>query len=133
MASALTTTLLEKAALDNGFDRELAADGVWRAFASTHAPLTVWLSVDADGRLLLACSQLNVTRALADGVRVAVALPQGAVSAQAVADVPSLHRLLRRAFQLSRTLPDELLHAFEKKTEMLPRSTEAERLVVQRV
>jgi hypothetical protein len=41
--------------------------------------------------------------------------------------------LLRRAFQLSRTLPDELLHVFEGQTAELPRSTEAERLVIQRV
>jgi predicted restriction endonuclease len=40
---------------------------------------------------------------------------------------------VRRAFQLSKTLPDELLHVFEKRTATLPRTTEAERLVVQRV
>src|SRR5205823_14686352 len=42
-------------------------------------------------------------------------------------------RMVRRAFQLSRSLPDELLHVFEAKTAVLPRATEAERLVVQRV
>jgi predicted restriction endonuclease len=47
--------------------------------------------------------------------------------------VPSLHRLLKRAFQLSRSLPDELLRTFEGRTATLPRATEAERLVVQRV
>ena len=40
---------------------------------------------------------------------------------------------MRRAFQLSKTLPDELLHAFEAKTAGMPRATEIERLVVQRV
>lgn len=40
---------------------------------------------------------------------------------------------LRRAWHLSRTLPNELLHAFERRTQALPRITEAERLVVQRV
>jgi excisionase family DNA binding protein len=45
----------------------------------------------------------------------------------------ALHRLLRRAFQLGKSLPDELLHVFHAKTAGLPRSTEAERLVVQRV
>lgn len=48
-------------------------------------------------------------------------------------DIPALHRLVRRAFQLSKTLPHELLHLFDKKTATLPRATEAERLVVQRV
>lgn len=41
--------------------------------------------------------------------------------------------MLRRALQLSRTLPDELLKVFEQKTATMPRTTEAERLVVQRV
>jgi putative restriction endonuclease len=60
-------------------------------------------------------------------------LPIGAAGARCVGEIPSLHRLLRRAFQLSRTLPDELLHEFEDETANLPRSTEAERLVIQRV
>lgn len=90
-----TLTLLEKTAVDNGFDRDLPRQGDWSGFASTRVPLRVWLG--------------------------------------AVPDVPALHRLVRRAFQLSRTLPDELLNAFRRKTAGLPASTEAERLVVQRV
>lgn len=50
-----------------------------------------------------------------------------------VPDVPALHRLLRRAFQLSKALPNELLHTFEKQVASLPKTTEAERLIVQRV
>ena len=38
-----------------------------------------------------------------------------------------------RAFQVSKVLPDEFLHTFEKQTAALPKSTEAERLVVQPV
>jgi predicted restriction endonuclease len=60
-------------------------------------------------------------------------LPNGAAGALTVSDIQALHRLLRRAFQLARTLPDELLHVFESQTSHLSRSTEAERLVVQRV
>ena len=58
---------------------------------------------------------------------------RGAVGAASVRDIAALHRLLRRAFQLSRTLPDALLHVFEARTANLPRTTEAERLVVRRV
>src|SRR5207249_4545147 len=57
----------------------------------------------------------------------------GAAGARAATNIPALHRLLRRAFQLSCTLPDELLHVFENQTQTLPRATEAERLVIQRV
>ena len=59
--------------------------------------------------------------------------PTGAVGALSVSDVATLHRLLRRAFQLSRTLPDALLRVFQNETANLPRTTEAERLPVQRV
>jgi putative restriction endonuclease len=44
-----------------------------------------------------------------------------------------VNRLVRRAFQLSRTLPNQLLHTFQETTALLPRATEAERLVVQRI
>ena len=46
---------------------------------------------------------------------------------------PSSIQVLRRAFQLSRTLPDALLENFKNETANRPRTTEAERLVVQRV
>lgn len=134
MPSAATLTRLEKAAVDNGFDRELLADGAWVSYASTQAPLRVWLTAESDARFLAALSQTNVARALTThGELMTVPLPQGAMAALAVADVPALHQLLRRAFQLSKTLPDELLRAFQKMTAALPRTTEVERLVIQRV
>jgi putative restriction endonuclease len=106
----------------------------WLAFASTQAPPRVWLSVTGDALFHAALSQQNVARALAGlAASVPVSLPEGASAVLSVGDVPALHRLLRRAFQLSRTLPDELYHAFQKNTASLPKTTEAERLVVQRV
>jgi predicted restriction endonuclease len=45
----------------------------------------------------------------------------------------ALHELIQRLYQLARSLPPEPLEAFEAKTRDLPRSTEAERLVVQRI
>jgi putative restriction endonuclease len=134
MLSAATLTRLEKAAVDNGFDCELPADGAWVSYASTQAPLRVWLTAESDTRFLAALSQTNVARALTSlGEPTAVPLPLGAFAALAVVDVPALHQVLRRAFQLSKTLPDELLRAFRQKTATLPRTTEIERLVVQRV
>ncbi len=129
-----TLTRLEKAAVDNGFDQELPRQDEWLGFASTHAPLQLWLSAIEDGPVLAALSQMNVARALADQAEpVTLPLPAGACAALASRDIADLHRLIRRAFQLSRSLPDELLRAFEKQTAHLPRSTEVERLVVQRV
>jgi len=127
-------TRLEKAAADNGFDLDLPPEGDWIGFASSHAPLRVWLTVLGDALLLAAVSQPNVARVLADhGVPFVNPLPAGACEARGVTDFASLHRLLRRAFLLSRTLPDELWKTFAEKAAGLPRSTEAERLVVARI
>jgi putative restriction endonuclease len=132
--SLATLARLEKAAVDNGFDQELPRQGEWLGFASTQAPLRLWLTALGESLFLAAFSQSNVARALSEhGTVFTSPLPPGACGARAVADIPSLHRLVRRAFQLSKTLPDELLHVFEQRTGTLPRTTEAERLVVRRV
>ncbi|HSK79034.1 MAG TPA: HNH endonuclease [Thermoanaerobaculia bacterium] len=131
--SAATLTLLEKLAVDNGFDRELPREGAWLAFASTQSPLRIWLSAPGEALFLAALSQSNVAVALDTGTTATSSLPSGAVAARAVTSLSALHRLVRRAFQLSKTLPHELLYTFEKQTATLPRSTEAERVVVQRV
>ncbi len=130
---AQVATLLEMAATSNGFDVEAPAAEGWLAFSSSRAPLQIWLRPDGE-MSIVALSQQNVAAALADhGAPTTVALPVGARAARVVGDKNALHRLLRRAFQLSRALPDELLHDFEKQTAALPKTTEAERLVVQRV
>lgn len=150
LLSATQSTLLEKAARDNGFDlppppsaasppgllSPTAADG-WLTFASSQAPLRLWLTA-RDEQLLCALSQRNVASALqaerAPGQEATPAdLPSGASATRAVASFAELHLLVRRAFQLSRTLPDELYQAFIKKVGAMPRATEAERLHVQRV
>jgi putative restriction endonuclease len=130
----MTATLFEKAAMDNGFDRELAHESDWLGFASTHAPLKVWLTALSDELYLVAFSQAHVAHALEDhGAKLASPLPNGAAAGRTVTTIQQLDRMLRRAFQLSRSLPDELLHVFQEKKAALPETTEAERLVVQRV
>jgi putative restriction endonuclease len=128
------TSRLEKTAVDNGFDLERPALGNWLGFASSQCSLRLWLGVDESGALLAGFSRANVLPALEHlGQPVFTELPPGCAGACGTHDIPALHRLLRRAFQLGKSLPDELLHVFQAKTANLPRSTEAERLVVQRV
>lgn len=132
--SPALATRLEKAAADNGFDLELPAQEDWLGFASAHAPLRIWLSAIEHGPVLLALSQAHVAKALGDlSGPLSTGLPAGAASGFAVQDVATLHQAVRRAFQLSRSLPDGPLAAFQAKTAGLPRATEVERLVVQRV
>jgi putative restriction endonuclease len=133
LSSALASRL-EKAAVDNGFDRDLGQDAGWLTFASSQSPLRIWLGAAADSLLLVGFSRVNVAVALTEyGTAASTGFPAGVVAALVVADVPTMHRVLRRAFQLSRALPDELLNAFQSVTAHLPRTTEAERLVLQRV
>jgi putative restriction endonuclease len=132
--NAVARTLIDKAARDNGFDLDRGFEEPWLAYASSQVPLRLWFTAYGDGLFVVALSQRNVAEALTDhGSAITNPLPPGAAGARAVADLPVLDRLVRRAFQLSRTLPDELFSEFQKRTKDLPRDTEAERLVVQRV
>lgn len=125
---------LQKAAADNGFDIELGSEGDWLAYRSSHAPLRLWLTAHGDGAFIAALSQHNVWAALAEhGASFPSPLPVGAAGGRGVTQFLALHVLLRRALQLSRTLPDALWRTFEERTAGLPSATEAERLVVQRV
>ena len=132
--TAVTMTRLEKAATDNGFDLELARTADWLCFGSTQTSLRIWLTATGPSQFAAAMSRNDVLDGLAGlGVVFTKPLPSRAAGALNVSDADALHHLLRRAFQLSRTLPDALLRAFQNETAHLPRTTEAERLVVQRV
>ena len=132
--SPVNTTRLEKAATDNGFDLERGRDGDWLIFGSSHASLQIWLTALGESLFLVALSRSDVFDGLATmGVAFTNPIPKEAAAARSASDLPALHRLVRRAFQLGRALPDEPLKAFLDKTASLPRTTEAERLVVQRV
>jgi hypothetical protein len=132
--SAAAVTRLEKVAVDNGFDRELPRVGAWLAFASTQTSLRVWLTAAHDSLFMAALSQKHVAAGLAElSQPVDTQMPDGAVAGCAVTSIPELHWLVRRAFQLSRTLPDALLHRFEQQVAALPFATEVERLTVERI
>src|SRR6266699_2525388 len=115
--SPVTVTRLEKAALDNGFDLERAREGDWLPFESTQTSLRIWLTAFGESVLVVVLSRADVLDALVGlGVPLSSPLPNGAAGGRRVAEISTLHLLLRRAFQLSRTLPDELLHVFESLT-----------------
>jgi hypothetical protein len=133
MLSPILVSRMEKAATDNGFDLILEPEGDWLVFASTQCTLLVWLEI-FDAGFLAAFSQQNIARALSNnGTPTTVPMPRGASGGYFVRDVPALHQILRQAFLLSKEQLGGLLHSFEEKTARLPKTTEAERLVVQRV
>jgi hypothetical protein len=134
MIPAADQILLEKAASDNGFDLILDKSENWLSFASSQTPLKLWLTVQEQSQFVVAFSD----SALVDGLTeltnvIQLELPYGATTAFSVNDIKLMYPLLRRGFQLSRSLPNEPLTQFKKATCKLPRSTEAERLVIQRV
>lgn len=132
--SPVTITRLEKTATDNGFDLDVGRTADWLLFGSSQTSMQIWLTAVEEALFVVALSRLDVVDALeAPGVVFNIPLPIGAAGVRGVGEIASLHRLLRRAFQLSRTLPDELLHVFEGETANVPRSTEAERFIVQRI
>jgi putative restriction endonuclease len=132
--SALTVSRLQKAATDNGFDCEMGMEDEWLAFTSTQCPLRIWLSAVDDTSLLIAFSEQSVVVALGEyGIPIEASIPANAVDGRSVSGVPALHRLVQRALQLSKSLPNELLKTFAERAISLPRTTEAERLVVQRI
>lgn len=134
MLTPAQITRIEKTARDNGFEIVLPPSSDWRAFASSQTSLSLWLTADADRRFYVAFAHAGVAAELAHFATAEhPPLPIDAREVLMASDVPSLDKLLLRVFQLSKTLPDELLHHFEKQTADLPQNTEVERLVVQRV
>jgi putative restriction endonuclease len=134
MLTPISITRLEKAATDNGFDLGLGRTADWLHFGSSQTSMRIWLTAVGESLFLVATTRARVLDELAElGAAVTNPLPSGAAGVRSVMEIAALHRLLRRAFQLARTLPDELLHVFQAETASLPRATEAERLVLQRV
>src|SRR5262249_34423777 len=117
MVSAVVITRLEKAASDNGFDLCLRSDCAWLHFGSSQTSIRVWLRTEGGALFVVALSRADVLEALSEfGRGHSDLLPLGAAGARSVSGFLALHGLLRRAFQLSRTLPDELLQIFECET-----------------
>lgn len=126
--------LLAKAAWDEGFRLERGREGGWLLFDSTTAPGRIAVAALAEtGRYLLAVSHSGVAAELADDLTAWTGeMPTGAAASFALPSLDALHRTVGRAWQLAMALPEAPLERFRRAVE-LPRATDAERLVVQRV
>ncbi|WP_186424957.1 HNH endonuclease [Cupriavidus metallidurans] len=111
---------LEKAAADCGFERTpaLLNDGGME-LRSAQFPETIL--VHADGGKFRISASAAVLLDGADGNPVSVA------------DVDQLYATLQRASAIARTIPNRVADQFRREKLRLPQTTEAERLVVQRV
>ena len=121
----------EKAASHNGFRRVLGEEGGWRAFTSTTAHGTIYLAADGiHGPWFLATDHAGVIMELDAPAAVMAGPGARRYAFNALSD---LYTALNRVYTLAISLPDAPLREFERRVVDLPRTTEVERLVVQRI
>lgn len=123
-----TQTEATKVAADNGYRLIRGIEGGWIRFGSTTAPCDIFIAYTFTGDWLLSIEHSGVARELPDSP-----LPGPGRKTIAARSLYELHQALDRTYRLSISLPTVPLVAFEHKTADLPRTTEAERLVVMRV
>jgi putative restriction endonuclease len=112
---------LEKAAADCGFEMTTVqhADGV--ELRSARFPETVRVSVAHEKNFSVSASDLAMLE------------PNSSSGPLKVEGFSELYALLRAAAAYARTKPNRVADEFKSKTAAMPKATEAERLVVQRV
>ena len=121
----------QKVAWQNGYRRALGETDGWARYGSTTAKGTVWLAAAGnEGPWLLALDHLGIAEDLnlpkAD-------MPGPGLVRYAFPNLTALYAVMPRVYQLGVTLPDGPLEEFRAAVANLPKSTEAERLVIQRV
>jgi hypothetical protein len=125
-------TEAQKAAGDNGYRLQRGVEGGWLHYASTTAPGAVWIAgASPHGPWLLSVEHSGIAAEIG-ALPVSPLAGPGLVTFQ-LATLSQLHAALDRIYKLAVSLPDAPLTRFRIKTRDLPKSTEAERLVVQRV
>lgn len=121
-----------KAAYENGFRIDLGVRDGWLGYRSTTARGDIWISRAAShGPWLISITHAAVAAELE--LPPAENVPGPGFASYAFATLGQLYLALDRVYKLGVSLPTAPLEAYEKATAHLPRTTEAERLVVQRV
>ena len=128
----IVRTLAQKVAWDNGYRLERGPEpGGWLRYGSTTAIGDIWIAGAPRGPWLLSVDHPGVAAEL--GTELAAPVPGSGAATWAFEKMTELHERLDRVYRLAVSLPDAPLTRFQAETRNLPRTTEAERLVVQRV
>ena len=121
----------QKVAWQNGYRRALGEVGGWARYGSTNAKGTIWFAAGGhEGPWFLALDHLGIAEDLA---LPQTDMPGPGLVRYAFSNLTTLYAVMPRVYQLGVTLPDGPLEEFRAAVENLPKSTEAERLVIQRV
>jgi HNH endonuclease len=122
----------QKAAWDNGYRLERGIKDGWLRYESTTAPGSIWIArAPPHGPWLLSIEHSGVAAEI--GKLPASPVPGPGLATFELATLAQLYAALDRVYKLAVSLPDAPLTRFQLKTAGLPRTTEAERLVIQRV
>jgi putative restriction endonuclease len=135
--NVLESHAVRKAARDAGFDIPIDLDGSVVG-ESSHAPMkcAIWKSIN--NGFIVALSMVNVIHALESDIGHAIvsaklpSMPVDMAGAFEISDIYKLEALLKRAWLLSRSLPNALIGPFEKALSEVS-TTEREATVRQRV
>lgn len=123
---------LDKAAVDEGFGLKRPEDGDWLVYEGLGTPAIIRMTC-REGQYIVAVNHPGVAADLALRWNRSNAAPPAGFTAFSVDDTTPLHHLVAEVRRLARTLPHEPLRIFRVQIHSLPRTTEAERLVVQRI
>jgi putative restriction endonuclease len=119
----LDRTRIEKAAADCGFDLPPTLRENALLLGSTRFPETVEVRVTSGTSFELSVSDATLLESL----------PLAQYGWTLAEGVPALYTVLERAAATARTMPDRVAAQYHLTTKSMPRSTEAERMVLQRV
>jgi HNH endonuclease len=125
-------TEADKAAWDNGYRLKRGIEDGWLRYASTTAPGSIWIAGASEhGPWLLSVDHSGVVAEI--GELTASPIPGPGLATYMLVSLAELHAALDRIYKLAMSLPEAPLDRFKAKTVNLPRTTEAERMVIQRI
>lgn len=128
--SFVTRQECEKVTHQNGFRRSHGEVDGWLRYSSTTAQGSIWLARDTSGAWYLALDHAGVISEI--DIETSEAAGPGLARFK-FTSLAQLYVAMPRVYDLSNSLPDAPLHEYIARTKSMPQTTEAERLVVQRV
>ncbi len=128
--SFVTRQECEKVTHQNGFRRSHGEVDGWLRYSSTTAQGSIWLARDTSGAWYLALDHAGVISEI--DIEMSDAAGPGLARFR-FTSLAQLYGAMPRVYDLSNSLPDAPLDEFIACTKSMPQTTEAERLVVQRV
>lgn len=121
----------QKVAWQNGYRRALGQSDGWARYESTTAKGSVWLSAAGhEGPWFLA---LNHGGTIEDLKLVSADVQGPGLARYAFPNLTALYAAMSRVYQLGVALPDGPLQEYRAAVADMPKTTDAERLVIQRV